>query len=187
MKDLREDYFFKFYNVYMFNQNGYRRSIGIIILNAKRNVFWAKRINEHAWQFPQGGIKKGETLEKAMFRELKEETGLDSSHVKVLGRTRKWLYYDVPTKLVKREWKNNYKGQKQIWFLLKLIGEEKNINLINKTGKSEFDDWVWQDFILPAKKVVDFKKNVYRKALLELAPYVFSKEELESVKVKLSL
>ncbi len=171
----------------MFNKNGYRRNIGIIILNAKNNVFWAKRINEHAWQFPQGGIKKGETLEKAMFRELKEETGLDFNHVKVIGRTKKWLYYDVPSKLIKREWKNSYRGQKQIWFLLKLIGAEKNINLLNKDGKSEFDDWVWEAFIVPASKVVDFKKDVYRNALLELAPYIFSKKDLESIKVRLSL
>ncbi len=171
----------------MFNQKAYRRNIGIIILNDKNNVFWAKRINEYAWQFPQGGIKKGETLEKAMFRELKEETGLENNHVKIIGRTKKWLYYDVPSKLIKKDWKKSYKGQKQIWFLLKLIGEEKNINLDSQEGHSEFDDWMWQDYIVPASKVVDFKKDIYKRVLLELAPYIFSKSELESVRVKLSL
>lgn len=171
----------------MINQSVYRRNVGIIILNAKNDVFWAKRINENAWQFPQGGIKKGETLEKAMFRELKEETGLESNHVKIVGRTKKWLYYDVPSRFIKKEWNISYKGQKQIWFLLKLIANDENINLVNKLGKTEFDDWEWQEFILPVSKVVDFKKNVYRKALLELAPYIFSKEKLESVRVKLSL
>ena len=71
--------------------------------------------------------------------------------------------------------------------MLKLIANDENINLVNKLGKTEFDDWEWQEFILPVSKVVDFKKNVYRRALLELAPYIFSKEKLESVRVKLSL
>ncbi|OUV99253.1 MAG: RNA pyrophosphohydrolase [Betaproteobacteria bacterium TMED156] len=171
----------------MYIQNGYRRNIGIIIVNAKKNVFWAKRVNENAWQFPQGGIKRGETLVGAMYRELEEETGLNSSDIEILGRTKKWLYYDVPTRLIKKEWRNNYKGQKQIWFLLKLICKEKNISLGEVDDKREFDDWMWKDFVLPINEVVSFKKNVYRKALLELSTYIFSDEELKLIRHKLSL
>ena len=66
-------------------------------------VFWGKRVKEHAWQFPQGGIKPGETPEQAMYRELMEEVGLAAEHVKILGRTRQWLRYDVPATWVRRD------------------------------------------------------------------------------------
>ena len=170
----------------MIDKEGYRENVAIVIINSDHKVLWAKRTNENAWQFPQGGIKKNETIEGAMFRELKEEVGIDEDKIEILGRISDWLYYDVPKNWIRKD-NNLYKGQKQIWFLLKLIVNDKNINLLNKLGKTEFDDWKWQEFVLPASKVVDFKKNVYRKALLELAPYIFSKEKLESVRVKLSL
>ena len=60
----------------MLDREGYRPNVGIILCNAKNEVFWGKRIREHSWQFPQGGIKRGETPEEAMFRELHEEVGL---------------------------------------------------------------------------------------------------------------
>jgi len=170
----------------MTGESGYRKNIGIIILNSKNNVFWAKRVNEDAWQFPQGGVKKNESLANAMYRELAEETGLKRSNIKILARTKKWLYYDVPKKLINHQWKNGYKGQKQIWFLLKLIGDESTIDLNNKLEKSEFDDWIWLEYTMPVKQVISFKRNVYQKALSELATYIFSKEELKSVRLKLS-
>src|SRR5690606_41724607 len=75
----------------MLDREGYRPNVGIILCNAKNEVFWGKRIKEHSWQFPQGGIKYGETPEQAMYRELQEETGLEPHHIKILGRTRGWL------------------------------------------------------------------------------------------------
>ena len=98
--------------VIMIDRDGYRPNVGIVICNSKNQVFWGKRIREHAWQFPQGGIKAGETPQEAMFRELKEETGLDPHHVKILGRTRNWLHYDVPSHWVRREWRGTYKRSK---------------------------------------------------------------------------
>src|ERR1700712_3264097 len=86
----------------MLDKEGYRPNVGIILANNKNEVFWGKRIREHSWQFPQGGINPGETPEQAMFRELKEEVGLDPAHVKILGRSREWLRYEVPTHWVKR-------------------------------------------------------------------------------------
>ena len=87
----------------MLDRDGYRPNVAIVIVNGKNQVFWGKRIREHAWQFPQGGINSGETPERAMFRELTEEVGLRSQHVKILGRTRDWLRYDVPQHWIKRE------------------------------------------------------------------------------------
>ena len=88
----------------MLDREGYRPNVGIILVNGRNEVFWGKRIREHAWQFPQGGIKRGESPQQAMFRELREETGLMPEHVRVLGRTRDWLRYDVPQNWVRRIW-----------------------------------------------------------------------------------
>ena len=96
----------------MIDRDGYRPNVAIVLCNAKNEVFWGKRIKEHAWQFPQGGIKMGESPEDAMFRELEEETGLRREHVRILGRTKSWLHYSVPTHWVKREWRGTYKGAK---------------------------------------------------------------------------
>ena len=113
----------------MLDRNGYRPNVGIILVNRRNEVFWGKRIREHSWQFPQGGIKRGETPEQAMYRELNEETGLWPEHVKIIGRTRNWLRYDVPERWVRREWRGHYRGQKQIWFLLRMIGHDCDVSL----------------------------------------------------------
>src|ERR1043165_6389027 len=82
----------------MLDKEGYRPNVGIILANPRNEVFWGKRVNQYAWQLPQGGIKYGETPVEAMYRELEEEIGLQREHVRVLGRTREWLRYDVPEK-----------------------------------------------------------------------------------------
>ena len=64
-----------------------------------------------------------------MYRELREEVGLNPQHVKILGRTRDWLRYDVPDQWIKRDWRGNYRGQKQIWFLLRLTGRDCDVCL----------------------------------------------------------
>ena len=99
----------------MLDKDGFRPNVAIVITNHRNQVFWGKRIREHSWQFPQGGINPGESPEDAMFRELHEEVGLRPDHVRILGRTRDWLRYEVPSTWIKREWRGNYRGQKQIW------------------------------------------------------------------------
>lgn len=155
----------------MIDRDGYRPNVAIVLVNPRNQVFWGKRIKEHAWQFPQGGIKPGETPEQAMYRELQEETGLANHHVKILGRTREWLHYNVPTHWVKREWRGTYKGQKQIWFLLRIVGRDCDINL-RASGHPEFDAWRWSDYWVQLESVIDFKREVYRLALEELAEYL---------------
>ena len=98
----------------MLDREGYRPNVGIILINNRNEVFWGKRVREHSWQFPQGGIKPGESPETAMYRELYEEVGLLPQHIKIVGRTRDWLRYDVPSHWVRREWRGSYRGQKQI-------------------------------------------------------------------------
>ena len=69
----------------MLDKDGYRPNVGIILLNHRNEVFWGKRVKQHSWQFPQGGIKHGESPEQAMFRELYEEIGLRQEHVRIVA------------------------------------------------------------------------------------------------------
>jgi putative (di)nucleoside polyphosphate hydrolase len=158
----------------MLDREGYRPNVGIILVNGKNEVFWGKRIKEHSWQFPQGGIKHGETPEQAMFRELHEEVGLRPEHVRVLGRTREWLRYDVPKHWIRREWRNTYRGQKQIWFMLRLAGRDCDVSL-RASDHPEFDAWRWSEYWVPLDAVIEFKRGVYQRALTELARYVFQR------------
>jgi putative (di)nucleoside polyphosphate hydrolase len=151
----------------MLDRDGYRPNVGIILLNQVNEVFWGKRVREHSWQFPQGGIDRGESPEEAMFRELEEEVGLQREHVHLIGRTREWLRYDVPEHWVRREWRGHYRGQKQIWFLLRLVGKDADINL-RFSDHPEFDAWRWHDYWVPLESVIEFKREVYRAALNEL-------------------
>jgi putative (di)nucleoside polyphosphate hydrolase len=155
----------------MIDRDGYRPNVGIILCNRKNEVFWGKRVREHSWQFPQGGIKPGETPEAAMYRELSEEVGLRAQHVRILGRTRDWLRYDVPEQWIRREVRGSYRGQKQIWFLLRLIGRDCDVRL-RASSKPEFDAWRWNDYWAPMDAVIEFKREVYQRALEELAPYL---------------
>ncbi|MBL8448430.1 MAG: RNA pyrophosphohydrolase [Dechloromonas sp.] len=155
----------------MLDREGYRPNVGIILCNAKNEVFWGKRIREHSWQFPQGGIKRGESPEDAMYRELYEEVGLKPEHVQILGRTKGWLRYEVPTQWIKREWRGSYRGQKQIWYLLRLVGRDTDVSL-RATEKPEFDAWRWNDYWVPLDVVIEFKRNVYQLALNELVRYL---------------
>ena len=105
----------------MIDENGYRPNVGIILCNESGQVLWARRIGQDAWQFPQGGIKDDETPEQALFRELGEEVGLSEQDVEILGCTRGWLRYRLPRRMVRYNSKPVCVGQKQKWFLLKLI------------------------------------------------------------------
>lgn len=156
----------------MLDREGYRPNVGIILVNQRNQVFWGKRINEHSWQFPQGGIKHGESPAQAMFRELHEEVGLLPEHVRILGRTRDWLRYNVPDRFVRREWRGHYKGQKQIWFLLRMLGRDCDVSL-RATEQPEFDAWRWSEYWVPLEAVIDFKRDVYTQALNELAAVLF--------------
>lgn len=152
----------------MLDRDGYRPNVGILLVNAQDDVFWGKRVNQHAWQFPQGGIKSGESPEQAMYRELEEEVGLRPEHVRILGRTRHWLRYEVPEKWVRRDWRGTYRGQKQIWYLLRMVGRDCDVKLRGNATKPEFDAWCWRDYWVPVETVIEFKREVYRAALTEL-------------------
>lgn len=155
----------------MLDRDGFRPNVGIILLNQRNQVFWGKRLRTHSWQFPQGGIKQGESPEQAMFRELHEEVGLLPEHVRIVARTREWMRYEVPNHYIRRDARGHYKGQKQIWFLLELVGRDTDMNL-RATNHPEFDAWRWNDYWVPLDAVIEFKRGVYQSALTELARFL---------------
>lgn len=159
-------------DVHVIDSDGFRPNVGIIVLgmpvDGRARVLWAKRIGQQAWQFPQGGIKRGETPEQACFRELQEELGLLPEHVEVLGVTGDWLRYRLPKHLVRRGRRPVCIGQKQRWFVLRLLAEEAAVRL-DAGERPEFDAWCWVDYWRPAREVVFFKREVYQQALGELA------------------
>jgi putative (di)nucleoside polyphosphate hydrolase len=160
------------------DENGFRPNVGIIIANRGGNVLWARRVGMNdAWQFPQGGINLDETPEQALYRELNEEVGLDAHDVRILGCTRDWLHYRLPSRLLRHHSQPLCVGQKQKWFLLELLADEKKINLQHSTP-FEFDRWQWVSFWYPLHHVVNFKKEVYRRALKELAPKLINIEAM---------
>lgn len=153
----------------MIDSSGYRKNVGIILVNSRSELLICKRFKEQSWQFPQGGFKKNETAESAMYRELYEETGLKKNDVLIIGRTKEWLKYELPKKYQRKTNNQLCVGQKQIWFLLKLATDEAFINL-NVSKKPEFDGWRWVSKQEPLNLVINFKKNVYEMAINELMP-----------------
>lgn len=153
----------------MIDKDGFRSNVGIMLANGSGELLWARRLRQDAWQFPQGGINKGETPVEALYRELGEEIGLTADDVSIVAQTKGWLRYRLPRRLIRKGTKPTCIGQKQKWFLLTLDSDESNIQ-VDVDGKPEFDDWRWVSYWYPMGNVVQFKREVYRKALLELAP-----------------
>ncbi len=140
----------------------YRRGVGIVLLNARGQVFVAERIDTPgAWQMPQGGIDKGETPRQAAVRELHEEIGTDKA--RIIGVTRKWLRYDLPEELQATVWKGKYRGQEQKWFLMMFTGKDTDIDL--ETDHPEFQAWKWMAFSQLPRVAVGFKRAIYKEVV----------------------
>lgn len=154
----------------MIDDDGYRPNVGIVLCNSRQQVLWARRYGRDGWQFPQGGIVMGESPEQAMYRELYEEIGLGPELVALQGRTRDWLYYDIPNEHRRAASRQSaFKGQKQVWFLLQLLGQDADVRL-DCCEKPEFDVWKWVDYWQPLEQIIAFKREVYHQALSELEP-----------------
>ena len=150
--------------------DGYRPNVGIVLANERGQVLWARRVGGYdAWQFPQGGIQESETPEEALFRELHEEVGLTSECVRIVACTSGWLRYQLPRRLRRANSDPDFRGQKQKWFLLRMLGCDNDV-CVHASQKPEFDHWRWVSYWYPVGQVVEFKREVYRAALKELAP-----------------
>ncbi len=152
----------------MIDSDGFRPNVGIMLANNDGQVLWAKRIGQDAWQFPQGGIREKETPEEALYRELYEEVGLDESHVQLMGCTRGWLRYRLPKRLVRKDTDPVCVGQKQKWFLLRMLASDQAVRF-DSSPEPEFDYWRWVSYWYPLGQVVSFKREVYRRAMKELS------------------
>ena len=151
----------------MIDADGYRPNVGLIIFNDEGKLLWAKRIGQEAWQFPQGGIQRNEQPRDAALRELHAEVGLTHEDIEVVAATSSWLHYELPPHLIRQKSHPVCIGQKQLWFLLRLVGDGSKISF-DKGSKAEFDNFLWIDYWEAPVHVVEFKRNVYKKALDEL-------------------
>ena len=148
-----------------------RSGVGIVLLNKDNKVFVAKRIDnpKNFWQMPQGGVDEGEDYLKAAFRELEEETSI--KNIEILKEFDEWFEYELPKNLLGIIWKGKFRGQKQKWFVVRFTGKDSEINL--KTKHPEFIEWKWVEMDDLPKIIVDFKRNVYEKLLIELKKFIY--------------
>ncbi len=154
------------------DSEGFRANVGIILSNDERKLLLAGRVGNKGWQFPQGGMLEGENPEEAMYRELHEEVGLQATDVEVLGATSDWLRYRLPEKFQRRGSQPLCIGQKQRWFILRLVGSDDCVR-VDRSATPEFDRWRWVEFWRPVNEVIYFKRRVYARALHELGPHVY--------------
>lgn len=154
------------------DSDGFRANVGIVLVQGGGEVFLGRQVGGRGWQFPQGGVRRGESLEEAAYRELHEEIGLSRADVELLGQTAHWLRYRLPAKYVRRNKHPLCIGQKQRWFLLRVRGDEVRFDF-GRTAEPEFDQFRWVNFWEPVREVIYFKRGVYVRALTELAPIAF--------------
>ena len=150
---------------------GFRANVGIILVNADGKLMLGGRVGAKGWQFPQGGMLVDEEAEVAMFRELREEVGLEPDDVDVLGVTPDWLRYRLPDKFIRRHSKPLCIGQKQRWFILRMLSDDDRVRF-DCGDKAEFDRIRWVPFWRPVNEVIYFKRRVYARALHELGHHV---------------
>ena len=154
------------------DSQGFRANVGIVLMRDSGEVFLGGRRDGRGWQFPQGGVRLSEQPEDALFRELREEVGLERTDVELVAGTASWLRYRLPPQFVRRRGNPVCIGQKQRWFLLRMLGDDSRLRF-DVTEQPEFDDWRWVDYWSPVREVIYFKRHVYRRALHELGGFAY--------------
>lgn len=155
------------------DREGFRANVGIVLMRHGSEVLLGGRSDGRGWQFPQGGVRRDEQPEEALYRELREEVGLEPVDVELVASTGHWLRYRLPRRYVRRRANPVCIGQKQRWFLLRMLGSDSRLRF-DLTDEPEFDDWRWVDYWSPVREVIYFKRAVYARALQELGQQAFS-------------
>jgi len=153
--------------------HGFRANVGIVLIRDAGDVFLGGRSDGRGWQFPQGGVRRDESPDQALFRELREEVGLEPADVEILAATHGWLRYRLPRQYVRRRSSPLCIGQKQRWFLLRMLGGDERLRF-DLTSQPEFDSWRWVDYWSPVREVIYFKRSVYAQALEQLGRQAFA-------------
>lgn len=150
----------------------YRPAAGIMLINRERKVWVGQRLDAtgDAWQMPQGGLDKGEDPLEGALRELGEETGISRDLVEVVARSRTELFYDLPAELAATLWRGKWRGQRQVWFLMRFVGEDADVRI--DTAEPEFRAWKWVEPNLLPTLIVPFKRALYEAVLAEFAPWL---------------
>ena len=156
----------------LIDRDGFRANVGVVLMQADGRVFLGKRAGGKGWQFPQGGLRIGESVEQGMFRELAEEIGLAPEDVRIVGVTRRWLRYRLPPRYQRRDQLPLCIGQKQRWYLLESLTDAPPVRF-DQTDEPEFCGWRWSHWWEPVREVIHFKRPVYRRALHELGQFAF--------------
>lgn len=161
----------------MIDEDGYRLNVGMVLCNDQNKLFWGKRAaKSNGWQFPQGGVKENELPIDAMYREISEELGLGPNDLDIIGETKEWHTYDLPEQYRRYYSKPLCIGQKQRWYLLRLVGPESCIRL-DATRHPEFTEYKWVDFWYAVDHIIDFKQDIYRTMLTEFEPLLLGSKE----------
>lgn len=150
----------------------YRPAVGVMLLNAERKVWVGQRLDStlEAWQMPQGGLEKGEEPLAGALRELEEETGIATSLVEIVARSKTELTYDLPADLVEKLWKGQWRGQRQTWFLARFVGTDADVDL--QTKEPEFRAWRWVEPAVLPSIIVPFKSELYEAVLVEFGEWL---------------
>jgi putative (di)nucleoside polyphosphate hydrolase len=150
----------------------YRRGVGVMLLNANKQVWVGKRIDNpiEAWQMPQGGIDEGEEPWATALRELEEETGIPRHLVERIAECPERLRYELPEAIRPFLWGGKWRGQLQDWYLCRFLGRDSDVNIA--TAHPEFCDWKW---VAPADLpdlIVPFKRDLYRRLIEEFREHL---------------
>lgn len=162
----------------------YRKNAAVIVCNNQGKVLSCQRLDScdalKSWQFPQGGIENGETPLEAALRELKEETGL--TQVKLIAEYPQPLRYKFSDEIIekfKSLGRNNI-GQEQYWFLFLFSGSDYEINFNTNPNEVEFQAFQWIDIDDAPSRVIDFKRDVYKKVCAYFKPFVEQQKKQSS-------
>jgi putative (di)nucleoside polyphosphate hydrolase len=154
------------------SDHGYRPAVGVMLLNAARKVWVGQRLDNslEAWQMPQGGLDPGEAPLEGAYRELEEETGIARHLVALAAQAKEELTYDLPEDLIGKVWKEPWRGQRQTWFLMRFLGEDKDVNIA--TPEPEFRAWKWAEPAELPAMIVPFKQQLYRDVVAAFAEWL---------------